>query len=137
MAVGTAPVHPCHSPAGQCRPLTLAGVLKLKAEYPDARLVVGNTEVGIEMKFKDARYPVLIAVTHVPALNNMEVCWYSFYLCQLFKLYQMSAGSTVCLCFKVLNYARTCPSFTTEATLVSCNTTLLWTLYRASRESLF
>ncbi|KAL3157593.1 hypothetical protein ABBQ32_012044 [Trebouxia sp. C0010 RCD-2024] len=54
------------------RPLTLAGVLKLKAEYPDARLVVGNTEVGIEMKFKDARYPVLIGVTHVPELNHMQ-----------------------------------------------------------------
>lgn len=48
--------------------------MKLKAEYPDARLVVGNTEVGIEMKFKDARYPVLIGVTHVPELNNMQVC---------------------------------------------------------------
>lgn len=56
-----------------CRPLTLAGVLKLKAEYPDARLVVGNTEVGIEMKFKDARYPVLIGVTHVAELNATEV----------------------------------------------------------------
>ena len=57
------------------RPLTLAGVLKLKAEYPDARLVVGNTEVGIEMKFKDARYPVLIGVTHVPELNHMQVSY--------------------------------------------------------------
>lgn len=51
----------------------MAGLLKLKAEYPDARLVVGNTEVGIEMKFKDARYPVLIGVTHIPELNHMEV----------------------------------------------------------------
>ena len=48
-------------------------MLKLKAEYPDARLVIGNTEVGIEMKFKDARYPVLIGVTHVPELNHIEV----------------------------------------------------------------
>ena len=49
-----------------CRPLTFEALLKLKADYPDARLVVGNTEVGIEMKFKDARYPVLVAVTHIP-----------------------------------------------------------------------
>ncbi|DBA72485.1 TPA: hypothetical protein ACH3X2_010250 [Trebouxia sp. C0005] len=55
------------------RPLTMAGLFKLKAEFPDARLVVGNTEVGIEMKFKDARYPVLIGVTHIPELNHMEV----------------------------------------------------------------
>ena len=57
------------------RPLTLARLLKLKADYPDARLVVGNTEVGIEMKFKDARYPVLIGVTHVPELNHMQVSY--------------------------------------------------------------
>ena len=63
----------CAAALCACRPLTLEGVLKLKAEYPDARLVVGNTEVGIEMKFKDARYPVLIGVTHVPELNSVEV----------------------------------------------------------------
>lgn len=67
-------VHVAYSTfCGYRRPLTLAGVLKLKAEYPDARLVVGNTEVGIEMKFKDARYPVLIGVTHVPELNQIQV----------------------------------------------------------------
>ena len=55
----------------------MAGLFKLKAEFPDARLVVGNTEVGIEMKFKDARYPVLIGVTHIPELNRMEVSWVS------------------------------------------------------------
>ena len=33
--------------------------------------MVGNTEVGIEMKFKDARYPVLIGATHVPELNKV------------------------------------------------------------------
>ncbi len=51
----------------------MAGLFKLKSEFPDARLVVGNTEVGIEMKFKDARYPILIGVTHIPELNHMEV----------------------------------------------------------------
>jgi hypothetical protein len=45
----------------------------LKARFSDARLVVGNSEVGIEMKFKDARYPVLIGVTHVPGFNALEV----------------------------------------------------------------
>ena len=34
--------------------------------------MVGNTEVGIEMKFKDARYPVLIGATHVPELNKVR-----------------------------------------------------------------
>ena len=35
--------------------------------------MVGNTEVGIEMKFKDARYPVLIGATHVPELNKVRL----------------------------------------------------------------
>src|SRR5205809_897352 len=53
------------------RPTSKASLLALKAEHPDAKLVVGNTEVGIEMKFKDARYPVLIGATHVPELNKV------------------------------------------------------------------
>lgn len=36
-------------------------------------MVVGNTEVGIEMKFKHAVYPVLIGATHVPELNEIRV----------------------------------------------------------------
>ena len=35
--------------------------------------MVGNTEVGIEMKFKNMGYPVLIGATHVPELNVLEV----------------------------------------------------------------
>jgi xanthine dehydrogenase/oxidase len=50
------------------RPLTLASLLQLKAEHPHAKLVVGNTEIGIEMKFKHAHYPVIISPTHVPEL---------------------------------------------------------------------
>ena len=30
-------------------------------------------EVGIEMKFKDMHYPVLIGATHVPELNAIQV----------------------------------------------------------------
>ncbi|XP_020244475.1 xanthine dehydrogenase-like isoform X1 [Asparagus officinalis] len=53
------------------RPLSLQEVLNLKSQYPDAKLVVGNTEVGIEMRFKHAQYQVLISVTHVPELNKL------------------------------------------------------------------
>ncbi len=56
------------------RPTSKASLLALKAEHPEAKLVVGNTEVGIEMKFKDARYPVLIGATHVPELNKVQIC---------------------------------------------------------------
>ena len=55
------------------RPTSKASLLALKAEHPEAKLVVGNTEVGIEMKFKDARYPVLIGATHVPELNKVQL----------------------------------------------------------------
>lgn len=51
------------------RPLTLQRLLELKAEHQGAKLVCGNTEVGIEMKFKGMRYPVLIGATHVKELN--------------------------------------------------------------------
>ena len=56
-----------------CRPTTLEGLLELKSKYPTAKLVVGNTEVGIEMKFKSMAYPHLVGVTHVPELNRIEV----------------------------------------------------------------
>lgn len=55
------------------RPLSLGRLLALKAQHPHAKLVVGNTEVGIEMKFKDMKYPVLIGATHVPELNEIRV----------------------------------------------------------------
>ena len=59
--------------AGWYRPLTLEKILSIKAEHPDAKIVVGNSEVGIEMKFKYAKYPVLIGATHVPEMNAIKV----------------------------------------------------------------
>lgn len=55
------------------QPLRLKHLLDLKSCYPEAKLVVGNTEVGIETKFKNVRYQVLISVTHVPELNMLNV----------------------------------------------------------------
>ncbi|XP_067841272.1 xanthine dehydrogenase/oxidase-like [Heptranchias perlo] len=51
------------------QPTTLDELLNLKAKYPEARLVVGNTEVGIEMKLKNMLYPVILAPAHIPQLN--------------------------------------------------------------------
>ncbi len=53
------------------RPTSLQQLLALKAAHPDAKLVGGNTEVGIEMKFKAAKYPHLVAATHVPELTQV------------------------------------------------------------------
>jgi len=55
------------------RPLKLQHVLDLKLRYPEAKFVIGNTEVGIEMKFKSAQYQALISLTHVPELNVFSV----------------------------------------------------------------
>ncbi|WAR00721.1 XDH-like protein [Mya arenaria] len=54
------------------RPHTLAELLDLKSQFPDAKLVIGNTEIGIEMKFKKMKYPVLINPSHVPELVKVE-----------------------------------------------------------------
>ncbi|XP_021278029.1 xanthine dehydrogenase 1-like isoform X1 [Herrania umbratica] len=55
------------------RPLTVKYVLELKEKYPNAKLLVGNTEVGIEMRLKRIQYQVFISVTHVPELNMLNV----------------------------------------------------------------
>ncbi|XP_031281562.1 xanthine dehydrogenase 1-like isoform X2 [Pistacia vera] len=55
------------------RPLELQHLLELKLKYPDAKLLVGNSEVGIEMRLKRMQYQVLISVTHVPELNVLSV----------------------------------------------------------------
>lgn len=47
------------------RPLDLKEILTLKKTYPNAKIIVGNTEVGVEMKFRNILYPVLIQPTRV------------------------------------------------------------------------
>lgn len=55
------------------RPTTLQQLLKLKQEYPHAKIVVGNTELGVEVKFKHCEYPVYIYPALVPELNQIKV----------------------------------------------------------------
>lgn len=55
------------------RPVSLSSLLALKAAHPDAKIVCGNTEVGVEVKFKKLTYPTLIAGTHVPELTEVTV----------------------------------------------------------------
>ena len=43
------------------RPSSLDELLKLKVQYRDsAKIVVGNTELGVEMRAKRCLYPVMI-----------------------------------------------------------------------------
>ncbi|XP_038596041.1 xanthine dehydrogenase/oxidase-like [Tachyglossus aculeatus] len=51
---------------------TLEELLDLKAQHPAAVLVVGNTRVGIEMKFDHKVYPVLVCPAWIPELNAVE-----------------------------------------------------------------
>uniref|UniRef100_A0A4W6FUF9 Xanthine dehydrogenase/oxidase n=1 Tax=Lates calcarifer TaxID=8187 RepID=A0A4W6FUF9_LATCA len=53
------------------QPDTLEEILRLKWKHPDARVVVGNTEVGIEVKFKNMVYPVILAPSFIPELNSV------------------------------------------------------------------
>jgi len=55
------------------RPLTLMELVKIAAAHPGAKLVVGNTEVGIEARFKFCNYPVLVSPTMVPELNALSL----------------------------------------------------------------
>ena len=55
------------------RPATLGELLALKAEYPGAKVVVGNTELGVEMKFKNCHYPVMIQPSRHDAANSISL----------------------------------------------------------------
>ncbi|XP_047433058.1 xanthine dehydrogenase/oxidase [Mugil cephalus] len=51
------------------QPGNLDQFLELKWKHPDSKVVVGNTEVGIEVKFKNMVYPVILAPAFIPELN--------------------------------------------------------------------
>ncbi|XP_042004114.1 xanthine dehydrogenase 1-like isoform X2 [Salvia splendens] len=55
------------------RPLSLQHVFDIKTRYPNAKLVVGNTEVGVETRLKNLHYPVLVHIAHVPELNILNI----------------------------------------------------------------
>lgn len=54
------------------RPTKLEHLLVLKKWYPDTKIIVGNTEVGVEVKFKHFEYPVLANPSLIPELTRIE-----------------------------------------------------------------
>ena len=54
------------------RPTQLEQLLQLKSEFPHAKIVVGNTEVALEMKFKHCDYPVLISPAMIVETSAIE-----------------------------------------------------------------
>ncbi|XP_022080496.1 xanthine dehydrogenase/oxidase-like isoform X2 [Acanthaster planci] len=54
------------------RPGTLEQLLELKTNDRQAKIVAGNSEIGVEVKFKNQCYPVLIDVNHILELTGVE-----------------------------------------------------------------
>ena len=55
------------------RPTTLSQLFDLKQKHPEAKIVVGNTELGVEVKFKHCDYPVYINPSMVRELTAILV----------------------------------------------------------------
>ncbi|MFI5335745.1 MAG: molybdopterin cofactor-binding domain-containing protein [Opitutales bacterium] len=53
------------------RPDSLAGLFRLLAAHPGARLVAGATEVGVELNKKFKPFPVLVSTEGVPELTRL------------------------------------------------------------------
>jgi hypothetical protein len=72
------------------RPTSLEDLLQLKLKFPESKLVVGNTELGVEIKFKKCYYPVMIQPTKVTARTKTGIVWsyYDLMLVYLFKISQ-------------------------------------------------
>jgi xanthine dehydrogenase/oxidase len=52
------------------RPVNLSQLLKLKSKYPTSKIISGNTEIGIETKFKKMKYNVQIFVGDISELKT-------------------------------------------------------------------
>jgi xanthine dehydrogenase/oxidase len=55
------------------QPVNLESLLEYKQNYPNCKLIVGNTEVGIETQFKNFEYPILVNPCHVPELRVLRL----------------------------------------------------------------
>ncbi|MBI3885157.1 MAG: xanthine dehydrogenase small subunit, partial [Opitutae bacterium] len=53
------------------RPTSLPGLFMLTATYPDAKLVAGATEIGVELNKKFKAFPLLISTEAVPDLTRV------------------------------------------------------------------
>ncbi|KGN42620.1 xanthine dehydrogenase small subunit [Knoellia aerolata] len=55
------------------RPSTLAETVQLLADHPDAVVLAGSTDVGVELNLKGSRPPLLVAVDRLPELRDLRV----------------------------------------------------------------
>uniref|UniRef100_A0ABM5EPP6 aldehyde oxidase n=1 Tax=Pogona vitticeps TaxID=103695 RepID=A0ABM5EPP6_9SAUR len=54
-------------------PASLPELLQLKATYPEAPLVVGNTNVGLDMKVLGVYHPILLHPVRIPELHGSSI----------------------------------------------------------------
>ncbi|XP_050304513.1 xanthine dehydrogenase-like isoform X2 [Anthonomus grandis grandis] len=54
------------------RPTSYEQLLDLKCTHPDAKIVIGNSEIGVETKFKRMLYPVIIQPSAIKELLSIE-----------------------------------------------------------------
>ncbi|XP_013187119.1 xanthine dehydrogenase [Amyelois transitella] len=55
------------------RPKNIENVLFLKHKYPYSKIVVGNTEIGVEIHVKKINYPIFIYPTFIKEMNSCKV----------------------------------------------------------------
>lgn len=55
------------------RPTNLDELLQIKYEYPGAKLVGGNTEVGIDVKFKHMKFNMFVSTLGVDELHSFKL----------------------------------------------------------------
>ncbi|KAF9115602.1 hypothetical protein BGX27_007181 [Mortierella sp. AM989] len=69
----TEPLHFQGRKTAWFRPTALSQVLQIKAAYPHAKFIGGNTEVGIETKFKHMQYSPLVYLHDVEELKGVRI----------------------------------------------------------------
>ena len=54
-------------------PTSINDLLKYKSEYLDSKIIAGNTEIGIEIKFKSMNYKSFINISNINELRNLQI----------------------------------------------------------------
>eukprot|EP00177_Eucheuma_denticulatum_P003133 GFKZ01005647.1.p1 GENE.GFKZ01005647.1~~GFKZ01005647.1.p1 ORF type:complete len:1395 (+),score=186.86 GFKZ01005647.1:345-4529(+) len=50
------------------RPVTLDRFVQLRMKHPEAKIIVGNTELGVEARFKGLKIDTFLCASHIPEL---------------------------------------------------------------------
>ena len=71
-APGVAPVDYASGGERFVRPVSLQGLFAALKEHPNARLVAGATEIGVDVTKKAASFPLLVSTDGIPELSGVE-----------------------------------------------------------------